>query len=217
VFVTILARTDRWGDYPTWAGAIGTLLLVASAIYAAIYAARLYGIETKRDQVARDREMQSQATLISGWVKPEPIEDLSLDRMERWNGDGLFFTSVTAVIHNRSTLPIYNVVILWRLLTPSSDVDAIDYVEESLRTAGRDVIPPETPESFVLPKDLLAYLTSPPIMGWASQGFQESLDESKYAARHFRILFSFTDSTGIRWERNQVGVLKRKPSVDSAD
>ena len=56
----MLASVDRWGDYPTWLAAVGTILAVVAALGLALREAR---------ERRRDRERQ-QAEQITAWLEP---------------------------------------------------------------------------------------------------------------------------------------------------
>jgi hypothetical protein len=61
----VLASLDRWGDYPTWLAAIGTILAVVVAP----------GLAGRESRQKRHEDERRQAELITAWR--ETVEDMT--------------------------------------------------------------------------------------------------------------------------------------------
>jgi len=179
-----LSDTLQFMKFHISAGDLPTWLAVAAAIYAGMGASKLLKIESKRDMAIEERETKTQANQVAGWIRPY------VESTEYLTG------SLRAKVSNPSLQPIYKVEVTWWLN------------EEGISTVGVDSIPPggdyEWSLAETLPKQ---YFPDLDLEGYGNP--QHALEMAQELANHLRLVFSFTDSTGIRWKRNAEGKLDR--------
>ncbi|PPI54283.1 hypothetical protein [Rathayibacter toxicus] len=63
------------GSWAEWLSAVATIGALVAASWAAVVSRRLFGIESRRDDVATHRERQEQATRIAAWCVRRDIGD----------------------------------------------------------------------------------------------------------------------------------------------
>lgn len=99
---------------------------------------------------------------------------------------------------NHSLQPIYNAVILWKM------------GQHSLRTDAVNVIGPGSEKLSDLPRSFLNYFDSA-YATTTHMSHREAYENSQSVANQIGLIFSFRDSQGIRWERDQYGLLQEIP------
>ncbi len=120
--MTLAGSDIQWGDVPTWSASGVAMLTLIAAVTAAVQTAKVYRLESARDNVAeqdrRDREEQdarAQASRVSAWVLASPARRVP-----------------AVLVRNASELPVY------RCLVRSRTRDAVEIVDEL------EIVPPTT-------------------------------------------------------------------------
>lgn len=98
--------THAWlgRDFPLWLESVSTAVGVCAAIVAALYAARVYRQERRRDQSTEDRRKREQASLVSAWI--EAVSRPS-------SHDPLGPLDANLAIRNASQIPVMGVHVFW--------------------------------------------------------------------------------------------------------
>jgi hypothetical protein len=191
-----LVATDRWGDYPTWAAAAGSILAVAGTIYAGVQAKKILNTEQSRDKFRDQLELRKQADLVSGWAIAEPIGSQN-------NTQGL--EQVVAIVKNNSQQPIYRIELSWY------------QDEECLKT--EDIValigPSASYRTYSLPDALFDKVFGVPNRFHRVEPFQIAQDNSEAVAGKIQIEYKFTDIGEIRWTRSRIGeLIQELPPVE---
>ncbi|HYN94856.1 MAG TPA: extracellular solute-binding protein [Pilimelia sp.] len=171
----------NWELVAQWVSAVATVVALIFAAVAAVAAQRVYGVESKRDQLnAQDRAQQAlalkraQGALVSAWwnlrAGGEPAH--------QW---GVY-------LRNASETPVYRATLSVVDLHNSNTTVALEV----------PVIPPG--ETTFHPVSL------PTGPGHAAPA-PAPVDSDAQHAADFRVEMSFTDSAGVRWFRDQHGKL----------
>jgi arabinogalactan oligomer / maltooligosaccharide transport system substrate-binding protein len=192
--LALAAASTNWGDVPSWINSIATILALLFAALAVVAGQRVYRIESERDRVAAEaREQQAaflrrtQAALVSAWWGWQPA-DPGGQRAGRWG----------AFVRNASETPVYQASLT---MLDIHDPD----VSERFDLA---IVPPGT-EPVFYPSGLNGASGDgdrPAGAGWPVQDGQHAVD--------YRVEVAFTDSTGVRWIRDQQGRLSElRPEV----
>lgn len=170
------------GDVPTWLLVLATFSGVAAAIFAGIYAKRIYDLERKRDRSSENIEERRQASLISAWTE-----------IQRVTVGGTSTLGVVAVAKNGSDQPIYDVEITWY-----RNGNVIDMNSTGL-------IPPGTPTPYMWKMDsnLFQNVLDP------SVSKNPSIEDILALIKILRIGIAFTDAENRRWNRALDGRLFR--------
>ena len=170
-----------WGDIPTW-------LATIAATVAGIVAFNVYRIEAGRDQVSELERRSAQAAKVAAWYGSTSQEVM------RRRGDSVQTQTVSvpvwgAFLRNASDLPVSDVAV--RFLLPSSGADD----SADARSLHR------------INKDILAPNNEPIHLEIAEVVLRTYSDDEREDAFH-RVEIEFTDTQGIRWQRDVKGRLK---------
>lgn len=198
--------------YAAW----GTFITTAVAVVAAIVASRkLYQLETARDQELKRLAKFDQAIQISGWVESNPD-------IEKYQGAHQS-PSVVAIISNPSLQPIFNIVIVWYYKGAAFTTDRAEYIKprggfytfdiprDLLRRLSADGITVNSAifQNLIIYPDIAAEFESSEGIIDISGNYRWEITSkvAEVISAHFKILFSFTDINGVRWQRNVDGRL----------
>jgi hypothetical protein len=168
-----------------WIEAGATVIAVGAAIYAGIYAKKAYDKEVERDERREQDRRSSQAEKVAAWCERYDYSDAEPSRVI--GGSGVVGMtrakpepSWNYYLRNASDVPVYDVVVLFRI------------GEHSLGTDALDVLPPgDEPITREVPKH---------VKREARAGREEY-------GEVLRPFISFRDSGGRAWRRTDKGRL----------
>ena len=180
----LTSMTDTAALTAAWVEAGATVVAVGAAIYAGAYAKKAYDAEVERDEERDEDRKRAQADRVAAWCDrydyspPEPAEGY-------WHGDESVVTawSIPAwdySLRNASDVPVYDVVVLFRI------------GEHSLGTDALDVLPPDD---------------EPTVREIPSQVRREAMSAAPQHGEIIRCIVAFRDASGRRWRRGFDGVL----------
>lgn len=176
-----------------WVEAGATVVAVGAAIYAGVYAKKAYDTETARDRRRDDDRRRAQADCVAAWCDRYDYAPAEPPRAYN-SGGALVVTGGRSrpgwnyYLRNASDVPVYDVVVLFRIGAQSLGTDAVD------------VLPPgEEPVSRDVPEHVRTQATS------AAHEHGEII----------RCVVSFRDAAGRRWRRSTDGRLAEEPKADS--
>jgi hypothetical protein len=176
-----------------WVEAGATVVAVGAAIYAGVYAKKAYDTETERDRQRDNDRQRAQADSVAAWCDRYDYSPAEPPRS--YSSGGAFVVSGgrsrpdwNYYLRNASDVPVYDVVVLFRI------------GEQSLGTDAVDVLPPgEAPVSREVPEHVRTQATS------AAHEHGEII----------RCVVSFRDAAGRRWRRWTDGRLAEEPDEAS--
>lgn len=187
-----------WGDFPSWAIVIVTLIGVIAAIKAgkiaikaSNYAKRVVEIEQARDSLRDSTAARAQASAVSAWT--EIFQNISPSGVQ---------IGMHAVANNESDLPIYNVNCHWYV----KRINENSYTSVSQYDAG--LVPPHTPFRWPLDLNELRQLMGselPP---------NPSVEQARDLMQRSRVEITFLDAEHISWIRAYDGRLNVGPSLN---
>jgi hypothetical protein len=188
LLVVPCGRAVAWGDVPTWIQAIATVLALIAASVAAVVAWKVLGVERRRDRQRQGAEERAQAEKVAAWPSVVRTDPADPNSAPKWG----------AAVRNASDLPVYQVHVEYRPITPGRGQMAI--VSEVVppgdwRPSGRELYPSETryPNPSVYPGG-----------STLRRAAQDDLPD-----RNFVISLRFTDAANRVWHRDRYGVLTR--------
>lgn len=179
----LLHRPAR--EFPAWWSASSTAAAFTAAAVAAMFAADAFRLEHRRDERWQTERRQAQASLVAAWP-------LNLVRVETRVGNAVPDTVqlVVARIINTSTLPVRNVYFEAFVTVASNGMSMRHRIGSHLVA----VVPPgESSTEVRIPADDPARSFLQP--GGASVDWIPD------------VRLSFTDAAGVRWMRDENGVL----------
>lgn len=125
-----------WNEYfPSWLEAASTFSAFMAASVAAVYAVKVYGRETARDQRLEGQQRRAQAALVSGWIDEDD------------EAEGLYDDYGNLVRRKPSVLYLRNAS-----QAPVTNIEAtVTAYQTTIVTLGTDVLPPsDSPMKFAL-------------------------------------------------------------------
>ncbi|WP_053204716.1 hypothetical protein [Jiangella muralis] len=161
-----------------WITALSTTVAVIAAIVAGAIAGKAYQLEHRANSQRDADRRAEQASRVAAWVERRPSAMLV---REGAAGPGDF-----CVLVNTSALPVYDVLLIYRLLGGPGEINA--------GTAHEKVLSPSTEERvFLIPNEVLR-------------------EWNRHQDTHptMRVDIRFTDSASRRWWRGHDGVLADK-------
>lgn len=171
----------NWGDVPAWILILVSVAGVIAAVFAGIYASRIYRIERKRDLNQQQREDKFQAELISAWaefVSDSPSQNANF--------------SLAPKVQNLSSQPIYDLLFFW------------NFKGSSIHQDTANVIPPNSPYTWNIPIQVFNGNYSV-LEGRSGMTFPEA----SHIMKESRLSIEFSDAENRRWKRDQQGKLSR--------
>ncbi|MGR6092054.1 hypothetical protein ACU4IU_15940 [Brevibacterium sp. CSND-B09] len=172
------------GNLAEWVSALGAIGALIAAIWAAATSGKLFRIESSRDKHASERMEKEQASGIASWC---------VKIIQKADGDSTAANGIQ--VHNSTDSPVYYVEV-WSTYSVSKDSAPVQ--KKPLRM---DVLPPG---DFVSEEHKTYH--------W---GFPNQKEDVKGLVRpitknsNWRVIeVRFTDSYGVRWARNDVGLWK---------
>jgi arabinogalactan oligomer / maltooligosaccharide transport system substrate-binding protein len=184
----VLARSGAdWGDVPTWLASLATILALLFAAVAAVTAHRAYRMESDRDRVSAQARQEQEASLRR--AQAVLVSAWWGRRPEEPGGrpGGGPGGGWGAFVRNASETPVYLATLT---MLDIHHPDASEHLDLA-------IVPPSAQPAFH-PSGLAG---DPPV-----QDGQQAVD--------YRVEITFTDSTGVRWIRDQHGLLSElQPEV----
>lgn len=177
-----------------WIEAGATVVAVGAAIYAGVYAKKAFDAEVRRDRERDDDRRRAQADKVAAWCDRYDYSPAVPARAYSSGGTSVVTSGTPRpdwqyFLRNFSDVPVYDVVVLFRI------------GEHSLGTDVVDVLPPDgEPFTRAVPEHVRREATS------AATEHGEII----------RCVVSFRDAAGRRWRRWTNGQLKEEPNESAS-
>lgn len=180
-----------WGNDPTSAEALFSILAFVVALIALIYTGLLHRIERTRHHSELGDRASYQAERLACWPRPD-VEALGDDQ----DIQDYAFAGVSAQIQNRSLQPVYNFSIKFM------------YQDEIVHRSQVPVVPPGDSYLENIPQEVLNMVSTVSKDFDIPMNIYEANRLAKYETSRFVVSYSFTDSKQMQWNRDFNGKLE---------
>lgn len=168
-------------DGAAWVSALAAIGALGAAVWAGRSAKQLYLVESRRDEVAAEREAAEAARRVSAWIAIHLPNGRSDDQ---GRVDGMILT-------NAGTTPIFDI-----------EVTSNDYTGRAQRDLHLSVLPPG--EYFTQTESTYGWTFPDPTKAFS--GLIRPITRKE----EWRVTgLTFMDASGLRWRRDETGRLDR--------